>query len=127
MDLRWDQDNSFDPISMPPAWNMMTNVLAAKIWNEPKYRNAYLGRLLDIADLLSTGWFEQEASREYEQIRESVYADPVMPYTRDQFDQVNVSTQQFARERADVVRQLVRSVAPEVFSGRSRIQNLRAR
>jgi spore coat protein CotH len=125
--IPWDQDNSFDAMSMPPSWNVTTNVLGAKIWNEPKYRNAYLNRLLDIADLVSSGWFGQEASREYEQIRGAVYTDPLTPYSRDEFDQANVYVQQFARERADVVRQLVRSVAPEVFSGRSRIQSLRAR
>jgi spore coat protein CotH len=125
--IPWDQDNSFDSMSMPPSWNVTTNVLGAKIWNEPKYRNAYLNRLLDIADLISSGWFGQEASREYEQIREAVYTDPLTPYTRDEFDRGNAYVQQFARERAEVVRQLVRSIAPEVFSGRSRIRSLRAR
>jgi spore coat protein CotH len=125
--IPWDQDNSFDSMSMPPSWNVTTNVLGAKIWNEPQYRNAYLNKLLDIADLVSSGWFAQEASREYEQIRAAVYADPLTPYTRDEFDQANAYVQQFARERPDIVRQLVRSVAPGVFSGRSRIQSLRVR
>jgi spore coat protein CotH len=125
--IPWDQDNSFDSMSMPPSWNVTTNVLGAKIWNEPKYRNAYLNKLLDIADLVSSGWFGQEASREYQQIREAVYTDPLTPYSRDEFDQAHAYVQQFARERADVVRQLVRSIAPEVINGRARSLNLRRR
>ena len=116
--IPWDQDNSFSRMDMPPSENMGTNVLASKIWNEPKYRNAYLARLLDVADLVSTGWLEQEAARQYEQIRAAVYEDPLTPYSRDEFDQANAFVQQFARDRGDVVRQYVASVAPEVLNAR---------
>jgi hypothetical protein len=97
---------------------MGTNVLASKIWNEPKYRDTYLARLLDIADLVSSGWLEQEAAREYEQIRAAVYEDPLTPYSRDEFDQANAFVQQFARDRGAVVRQYVASIAPEVLRSR---------
>ena len=125
--IPWDQDNSFDSMQMPPSWNLANNVLTAKIWNEPKYRNAYLSRLLDIADSVSSGWLEQEAAREYGQIRDAVYIDPLTPFSRDDFDQANAFVQQFARERPEIVRQLVRSLAPEVFNGRSQSLRLRAR
>jgi spore coat protein CotH len=116
--IPWDQDNSFSRMDMPPWENMGTNVLASKIWNEPKYRDAYLRRLLDIADLVATGWFEQEGMREYEQIRAAVYEDPLMPYSHEEFDNANAYVQQFARERGDVVRQYIASVAPHVLSAR---------
>ena len=116
--IPWDQDNSFSRMDMPPSENMGSNVLAAKIWDEPKYRDAYLARLLDVADLVSRGWLEQEAVRQYEQIRAAVYEDPLTPYSRDDFDQANAFVQQFARERGDVVRQYVASVAPEVLRSR---------
>ncbi|PYR72697.1 MAG: hypothetical protein DMF87_27465, partial [Acidobacteria bacterium] len=125
--IPWDQDNSLDSMQMPPSWNLANNVLTAKIWNEPKYRNAYLSRLLDIADSVSSGWLEQEAAREYGQIRDAVYIDPLTPFSRDDFDQANAFVQQFARERPEIVRQLVRSLAPEVFNGRSQSLRLRAR
>jgi spore coat protein CotH len=126
--IPWDQDNSFSRMDMPPWEGMSKNVLASKIWDEPKYRNAYLKALLDVADIATAGgWLEQEASREYEQIREAAYADPLTPYSRDQFDQANAFVQQFARERAAVVRQYVASVAPDVLNGRSRIPNLQRR
>jgi len=116
--IPWDQDNSFSRMDTPPSENMGSNVLAAKIWDEPKYRDAYLARLLDVADLVSRGWLEQEAVRQYEQIRAAVYEDPLTPYSRDDFDQANAFVQQFARERGDVVRQYVASVAPEVLRSR---------
>jgi len=125
--IPWDQDNSFSRLNMPPWENMSDNVLAAKIWNEPKYRDAYLARLLDIADLLNSDWFERQAQREYEQIREAAYLDPLTPFSREEFDQANAFVQQFVRGRGDVVRQYVRSVAPEVINGRSRSLNLRRR
>ena len=125
--IPWDQDNSFSRIDMPPWENMSTNVLTSKIWNEPKYRNAYLTRLLDIADLVGSGWLEQEAAREYQQIQAAAYEDPLTPYSHDDFDQANAFVQQFARERGDVVRQYVRSVAPDLLSGRSRSLSLQRR
>jgi len=116
--IPWDQDNSFSRLDMPPSENMGANVLTSKIWDEPKYRNAYLARLLDVADMVSSGWLEQEAARQYEQIRAAAYEDPLTPYSRDEFDQANAFVQQFARERSDVVRQYVASLAPEVLNAR---------
>jgi hypothetical protein len=116
--IPWDQDNSFSRMDMPPTENLGTNVLAAKIWDESKYRDAYLARLLDVADLVSSGWLEQEAARQYEQIRAAVYEDPLTPYSRDEFDQANAFVQQFARGRGDVVRQYVASIAPQVLNAR---------
>ena len=116
--IPWDQDNSFSRMDVPPSENMGTNVLASKIWNEPKYRSAYLARLLDVTDLVSSGWLAKEAARQYEQIRAAVYEDPLTPYSRDEFDQASAFVQQFARQRADVVRQYVASMAPEVLNAR---------
>ena len=108
--IPWDQDNSFSRMDMPPSENMGTNVLTSKIWDEPKYRNTYLARLLDVADLVSSGWLEQEAARQYEQIRAAVYEDPLTPYSRDEFDRANAFVQQFARDRSDLIRQYVASL-----------------
>ena len=125
--IPWDQDNSFSRMDMPPWDTMSTNVLTSKIWDEPKYRNKYLSKLLDIADLVSNGWFEQEAAREYQQIQAAAYEDPLTPYSRDDFDQANAFVQRFVRERGDIVRQYVRSVGFGVLSGRSRSLSLQRR
>ena len=129
--IPWDQDNSFSRIDLPPWAGMNTNVLTSKVWDEPKYRDRYLKTLLDVADTATAGgWLEQEATREYEQIREAAYADPLTPYSRDQFDQANAFVQQFARERAAAVRQYVASVAAPFgtrLNDRSPILNLQRR
>ena len=53
--IPWDQDNSFSRMDMPPWEGMSKNVLASKIWDEPKYRNTYLKALLDVADIATAG------------------------------------------------------------------------
>ena len=78
-------------------------------------------------DRISSGWFEQEAAREYEQVRQAVYEDPLTPYSRDDFEQANAFVQQFARQRGDVVRQYVASMAPDLLNGRSQSLRLRRR
>ncbi len=126
--IPWDQDASFSSMDMPPWHNMGANVLASKIWDEPKYRAAYLKKLLEIADAAGPpagaagvdGWLRQEAAREYEQIRDAVHADPLTPYSSDEFEQAVAFIDQFARERADIVRQYVARVAPEMFTANRR-------
>ena len=118
--IPWDQDNSFSQIMMPPWQQLEANVLTLKIWSEPKYRAMYLSALLDIADLTASGWLEQEARREYDQIREAAHADQFAPYPQDRFEQDQALVQQFARERAAIVRQYVSSLAPELLRTRRR-------
>jgi spore coat protein CotH len=118
--IPWDQDNSFSQIMMPPWQQLEANVLTLKIWSEPKYRAMYLSALLDLADRAGSGWLAQEAAREYEQIREAVHADPLAPYSQERFEQDQASVQQFARDRAAIVRQYVSSLAPELLTTRQR-------
>jgi len=80
----------------------------------------YLSALLDLADRAGSGWLAQEAAREYEQIREAVHADPLAPYSQERFEQDQASVQQFARDRAAIVRQYVSSLAPELLTTRQR-------
>ena len=53
------------------------------------------------------GWLETEIAREYAQIRQAALDDPVKPYTNDQFEQAVRDLTDFARRRADFVRQQV--------------------
>jgi spore coat protein CotH len=113
--IPWDQGNSFgafqNGVGPPPWWSMDTNVLASKIWNEPKYRARYLAALLQIADLVnSNGWLLDEAQRDYQQIRDAVYADAFAPYPLSQFEQWHTAIQQYVRTRPDEVRQSVASL-----------------
>jgi spore coat protein CotH len=113
--IPWDQGNAFGSfdsgVGPPPWWNMDTNVLASKIWSEPKYRARYLAALLQIADLVSAdGWLLAEAQRDYQQIRDAVYADAFAPYPLSQFERSHVTIQQYLRTRPDEVRQYVASL-----------------
>jgi hypothetical protein len=109
--IPWDQGNAFGALDLPPWYNMDTNVLASKIWNEPKYRARYLAALLQVADLASgDGWLLTEAQRDYQQIRDAVYADAFSPYSLPQFEENNAAVQQFIRTRPDTVRQYVASL-----------------
>jgi spore coat protein H len=110
--IPWDQGNAFTASDLQPSYNMATNVLASKIWNEPKYRAQYLATLLQIADLVSAdGFLLAEAQRDYQQIRDAVYADTFAPYPLTQFEQMHGTVQQFIRTRPDTVRQFVASLA----------------
>jgi spore coat protein CotH len=111
--IPWDQGNAFGASDLLPSYNMDTNVLTAKIWNEPKYRARYLGTLLQIADLVSDGFLLAEAQRDYQQIRDAVYADAFAPYPLTQFEQMHASVQQFIRTRPDIVRQYIASLAQQ--------------
>jgi spore coat protein CotH len=109
--IPWDQGNAFGAFDLLPSYNMNTNVLALKIWNEPKYRARYLAALLEIADLVSAdGFLLAEAQRAYQQIHDAVYADAYAPYSLTQFEQMHASVQQFIRTRPDIVRQYVASL-----------------
>jgi spore coat protein H len=106
--IPWDQGNAFTASDLPPSYDMNTNVLALKIWNEPKYRAQYLATLLQIADLVSAdGFLLAEAQRDYQQIRDAVYVDAFSPYTLTQFEEMHATVQQFIRTRPDIVRQYI--------------------
>ena len=118
--IPWDQDNSFSQVTIPPWWQLESNVLTVKIWSEPTYRSMYLSALLAVADIAGSGWLEQEARRAYDQIRDAAHADPFAPYPQDRFEQDQAAVQQFARERAALVRQFVSDLQPELLAARRR-------
>ena len=49
------------------------------------------------------GWLEREIQREYEQVRDAALADPVKPFTNDQFETAVNDLAIFARHRGDSV------------------------
>jgi len=53
------------------------------------------------------GWLEAEIAREYAQIRQATLNDPVKPFTNEQFEQSVLDLTNFARHRAEYVRQQV--------------------
>ncbi|MCC6989038.1 MAG: hypothetical protein IT181_08575, partial [Acidobacteria bacterium] len=45
------------------------------------------------------GWLAREVEREYAQVRAAALADPVAPYSDEQFEQAVEDLRTFARER----------------------------
>ena len=63
-------------------------------------RARYLDLVLEAVNLASSGdWLVREVTRDYQQIRESVLADPLKPYTIEEFDAAFAELLAFARTR----------------------------
>jgi len=137
MFIPWDQDQSFVQLDEPPSQNMAQNILARKIWDEPKYRDRYLAKIMEIGRSVSapagadpaSGWLVQEVLNDAAQVREAVYQDPLKQYSNDDFEQVVGLMQQFGRQRDLYERAFVAQIAPQLLSvsGTSRIPTLRDR
>ena len=142
--IPWDQDLAFASMDTPPWQHMDTNVLATKIWDVPELRQVYLRTLLEVARSADApaggfdaedpstrlcsvpdgeppcGWLEEEVLREYAQIREAALADPLTPYSNEQFEQSMEFLRAFARHRGNVVREYVARLAPDLAAASRR-------
>jgi len=135
--MPWDQDQAFTQLDESPSQGMDTNVLAKKIWSEPRFRDQYLSEIIAIGSLVGTptadgaapGWLEQEVTNEANQIRDAVYQDPLTPFSSNDFEGAVAFMQRFGRQRDSYERSFVSQVAPEVLApnGTSRILSLRVR
>lgn len=109
--IPWDQDSAFFGVDHPIGYHIDTNVLAARAMAVPELRAIYLDTLAacaavseepDTAD--PRGWLEREIDRETNLIRESVAADPVVPFSFEQFEGEVGRLLRFARTRSSFVR-----------------------
>ncbi|PWU12039.1 MAG: hypothetical protein C5B51_01465 [Terriglobia bacterium] len=110
--IAWDKDNSFDSNVRPILENADVNVLMRRLVAIPEYKNAYLEALLKCAMLAggAGGWLEQEALREYNQIKDAAYQDPnkgngggTKLATNDDFEKISAYAQGFAAIRTPFV------------------------
>ena len=132
MFIPWDQDQSFIQLDEAPSWNMAQNILARKIWDEPKYRDRYLAAIVAVGASVSapagsdpsSGWLEQEVLYDAAQVRDALYQDPLKQYSNDQFEQAVVLMQQFGRQRDAYERGFVGQIAPELLNVNTVVANL---
>lgn len=104
--IPWDKDNAFvfDPgnpsraVEWPIFFGFEQNVLARKAIRVPSLRDAYLAELRRSADV-AAGWMEGEIGRLFNMIRDAAFADPVKPYSNQQFVDAVQFLLHFARER----------------------------
>jgi spore coat protein CotH len=117
----WDKSQAFVQGHAYPIWHNITDVPAAnrnrlmnRVLEYPDWRSLYLDTLLEAGRLSSEvpidtlpgdsrGWLEREIDRGYALIAPSVLADPLKPYTNDEFVASVDYLRFFARERTPLV------------------------
>jgi uncharacterized protein (TIGR03437 family) len=107
----WDKDGSYDYPKRPIFQNANQNVLMRRTLAIPARNNQYLESLYKAAVLAGQagGWMEWENQFEYNQIKQSVYEDPLkqlivngvsVDSSNDQFEQQAAKNVAFLEQRA---------------------------
>jgi spore coat protein CotH len=109
--IPWDKDSAFFSVDHPIGYHLDTNVLATRAMSVPELRAIYLDTLAACAAMAEEpdsadprGWLEREVERETNLVTEAVAADPVVPFSFEQFEGEVARLLQFARMRSSVVR-----------------------
>lgn len=113
----WDKSQAFVQGLAFSIWHNLTDVpvanrnrLMSRALEQPDLRNLYLDTLLEAGLLASEtlpgdsrSWLEREIDRGYALIAPSVLADPLKPYTNEQFVAEVEYLRIFARQRTPIV------------------------
>lgn len=117
----WDKSQAFVQGQAYPIWHNITDVpeanrnrLMNRAMQYPDLRGLYLDTLLEAGRVASEvpldtlpgdarGWLEREIDRAYALIAPSVLADPLKPYTNDEFVVSVEALRIFARDRPRLV------------------------
>jgi spore coat protein CotH len=96
----WDADHTFQAADYPVMAGVAENVLMRRMLEDPVLRARYFQLVLEAVNAASSGdWLVRELSNDYQQIRAHVYADPLKPYTNEEFDAAFAELLTFARTR----------------------------
>ncbi len=102
--LPWDADHTFQAADYPLLAGALENVLMRRMLEDPVLRARYFELVLEAVNSASSGnWLADEITRDYQQIRGSVIADPFKPYTNEEFDAALAELLAFARTRPGFV------------------------
>jgi spore coat protein CotH len=102
--LPWDADHTFQAADYPLLAGALENVLMRRMLEDPVLRARYFELVLEAVNSASSGnWLADEITRDYQQIRDSVIADPFKPYTNEEFDAAFAELLAFARTRPGFV------------------------
>jgi spore coat protein CotH len=106
--LPWDKDYTLLQWDYPLLTGADENALMRRVLEDPELRALYLSRVLEAVDAATgAGWLEREIQKAYDQIRDAAHADPVKPFTNDEFEQTVTELIDFARRRPSFVIQEV--------------------
>jgi spore coat protein CotH len=113
--LPWDKDYALFQWDYPVTDGTSEHILIRRALEDPELRRLYAGFLVEaVKAATDADWLEQEARRAYEQIREAVLADPVKPYTNEEFEAEVAVVVDLARSRPA----FVLSEVQRLFGGR---------
>jgi spore coat protein CotH len=105
----WDADHTFHAADYPLLAGAAENVLMRRMLEDPALRARYFQLVNEAISVATAGdWLVREVFTEYQQIRASVLADPLKPYTIEEFDAAFAELLNFARTRPAFVAQQVR-------------------
>jgi spore coat protein CotH len=106
--LPWDADHTFHAPDYALLAGASENVLMRRMLEDPVLRARYFQLVLEAVDAAQSGdWLVREVTNDYLQIRGSVVADPLKPYTNEEFDAAFAELLNFARTRPGFVAQQV--------------------
>jgi spore coat protein H len=104
----WDADHTFHAPDYALLAGAAENVLMRRMLEDPVLRARYFQLVLEAVNAAQAGdWLVREVTNDYLQIRSSVIADPLKPYTNEEFDAAFAELLNFARTRPGFVAQQV--------------------
>lgn len=116
--IAWDEDNAFDAVEFPLTLRHEENVLVRKAMQVPELAAAYYDGLSRAAASASepTGdshvpWLEAEMGRQLDLVAQPIRDDRYKPYSVGDHEAARAALLDFARQRAGVVRSLLRTAA----------------
>jgi len=128
--IPWDKSEAFKEGVGRSVFRGITDVpeeqqnrLLKRALAYPDLYNLYLDTLLETAQSIGPtvagepGWLETEVAREYEQIRDAALADPVAPFTIDEFEGAVDGLRLFAHWRSSYVVDEILRVRPQSRRG----------
>ena len=112
--IAWDKDNAFDWTLRPVLQNADKNVLMRRLMAIPDLKKFYFEALAKTAVLAggAGGWLQQEATYEYNQVKQAAYDDTnktyldagsLLPSSNDRFDAAVAIVQAFPADRTRFV------------------------
>ena len=100
----WDADHTFHAADYPLLAGAPENVLMRRMLEDPVLRARYFALVLEAVSAASSGdWLVREVTNAYQQIRDAALADPLKPYSNEEFDAACAELLAFARTRAAFV------------------------
>jgi len=109
--LPWDADHTFQAADYPVLAGASENVLMRRALEDPVLRARYFQLVIEAVGAASSNdWLLREITTEYQQIHDAVLADPLKPYTNEEFEAAFAELVSFARTRPAFVAQQVQQV-----------------